>query len=402
MQTQVLPYLREIAKLEGMQVSLLTFESDLGKNRTPEKIEEQKRKLAEEGITWYCLPYHKWPSVPATFYDVVRGMLLTRKLIKRHSIDILHARSHVPMFIAAAARNLSLRRKPKIIFDIRGFFPEEYTDAGNWKENGLLYKAVKKVEKWLLRQADGFVVLTEKARGILFPESREGGVDKYRLPVEVISCCVDMARFASANEASRDEIRNKYGLQGRSVITYTGSLGTWYLADEMADMMQAAHERDKTAFALILTQSAPEMMSERLEARGFTAADFLIKQVSHSEVPKYLSASDVALSFIKPCFSKLSSSPTKIAEYLAGGLPVITNRGVGDVAEQVEADNTGVVVDDFTRQSYLRALEKIAELMRSPGLPDNCRRSAGERFDLQKTGGAKYRRLYRALLDKIK
>ena len=46
------------------------------------------------------------------------------------------------------------------------------------------------------------------------------------------------------------------------------------------------------------------------------------------EVPRYLKAADVAISFIKPCYSKQSSSPTKIAEYLASGLPVVCNAGL--------------------------------------------------------------------------
>src|SRR5687768_7432269 len=36
--------------------------------------------------------------------------------------------------------------------------------------------------------------------------------------------------------------------------------------------------------------------------------------------PSYLSAADAGLSFIKSCFSKIASSPTKNAEYLACGL----------------------------------------------------------------------------------
>jgi len=401
-QTQVLPYLREIKKIDGLEISLLTFEPNLKETWTAGQIEEEKQKLAAVGIEWRCLPYHKWPSVPATLYDVLRGILFTRKMIRRKGLDIIHTRSYVPMFMAAAAAKLGRGEKPKIIFDIRGFFPEEYTDAGNWKANGRLYKTVKKIEKWLLRKADGFVVLTEKARDILFRESRETGFDKFGRPVEVIPCCVDMARFESANEISRREIRGEQGWNGRRVIVYIGSLGTWYLADEMADLMQAARDTDPKTFALILTQSAPEIMSERLAARGFTGQDLLVKKVPQSEVPKYLSASDIALSFIKPCFSKLSSSPTKIAEYLASGIPIITNSGVGDTAEQIETDKTGAVVDDFTRQSYLRALEKIDELKRSPDLADNCRRSARARFDLQKIGGVKYRQLYEILLGKIK
>ena len=394
-QTQVLPYLRELLKA-GIKVSLLTFEPEFKTKWTAEQIETERQNLADENISWYALPYHKRPSAPATLYDVFCGARFARKLIKREQVDVLHSRVHVPAMMGAIAKKLS-SRKVKLIFDIRGFFPEEYTDGGVWKENGLLYKVVKRIEKSLLKQSDAFVVLTEKAREILFPESAANGFDKLNRPVEVIPCCVDLKRFAAANEGSRREIREQYNLQNRQVMIYIGSLGSWYLADQMTDLMKAAREQNDSTFALILTQSAPEIMSERLKARGFEDKDFLVKKIPHLEIPKYLSAADIAVSFIKPCYSKLSSSPTKIAEYLASGLPIITNRGVGDVAEQIEADKTGAVVDDFSHSSYLKALLEIEVLRKTTDLAENCRLSARTRFDLEKTGGAKYRLLYKKL-----
>jgi glycosyltransferase involved in cell wall biosynthesis len=181
------------------------------------------------------------------------------------------------------------------------------------------------------------------------------------------------------------------------VITYIGSLGGWYLADEMVDLLKVAQEKDSSIFALILTQSSPEIMSKRLKERGFADEDFLVTKIPHGEIPKYLSASDIALSFIKPCFSKLSSSPTKIAEYLASGVPIITNRGVGDVSEIIEKHQTGAVVEDFSHESYIESLQKIEELRQTNDLHEKCIKSAKEEFDLEEVGGAKYRLLYKKL-----
>ncbi|MCW5959742.1 MAG: glycosyltransferase [Pyrinomonadaceae bacterium] len=399
-QTQVLPYLREIKKLDGLQISFLTFEPHFKEKWGSAKIEKEKRKLASEGINWHALPYHKSPSVPATLFDIINGTRFVRKLIKEQEINVLHARVHVPALMGALAATMS-RKKIKLIFDIRGFFPEEYTDAGNWKKNGLIYKSVKRAERWLLRKSDGFVVLTEKAREILFPESRNTGFDKFGRPVEVIPCCVDLNRFEIPNNISRQEIRQKYNLYDRNVIAYVGSLGTWYLADEMADLMQTAREGDDSTFALILTQSSPKIMFDKLIERGFSDRDFLIKNVSHEEIPNFLTATDIAVSFIKPCFSKLSSSPTKIAEYLASGVPIITNRGVGDVAEHIEEDRTGAVVDNFNRESYRRALREIGDLKKRTELSVACRLSARKRFDLEQIGGSKYRLIYEKMLERI-
>lgn len=398
-QTQVLPYLREIGKLDGLSVSILTFEPDLKKKWTAEQIASEKGKLAAEGIEWHLLPYHKRPSVPATFYDILRGILFTWKKLRRERIDVIHARIHVPMLMGAVARKLS-GKKPKLIFDIRGFFPEEYIDAGTWKKNGRLYKTVKNVEKWLLREADGFVVLTEKAREALFPESRETGFDKFGRPVEVIPCCVDFAkRFQHDLAQLRRQTREKLGLENRQVITHLGALGGLYRTREIADFLAAARNRDPRVFAMFLTQTDPQLIIPLLEERGFTADDYFVGRVPPTEIQRYLSASDIALSFVTASYATLSRSPTKIPEYLACGLPVISNRGVGDIDELIIEDKVGVLLDDFSEESYLRALEETEILLRTPGFAEMCRKTAEKKFDLEKIGGAKYRLLYKRLLE---
>ena len=176
-------------------------------------------------IAWECLGYHKRPSAIATAYDIIVGVRYVRHKIRNDNIDVLHGRVHVPTLMGALARRFS-KRKPKLLFDIRGFFPEEYTDAGVWPENGLLFRTAKRVEKWLMRDADAFVVLTEKARDILFPESRKTGLDKFGRPVEVIPCCVDFEnRFLVEKNLSREELRKELDVENRFVITHIGSIG---------------------------------------------------------------------------------------------------------------------------------------------------------------------------------
>lgn len=397
-QTQVLPYLRQVRDAGSVRISILTFEPNPAEKWSAEQIERERAALAGEGIAWHFLTYHKSPSVPATLYDIFCGIRFIKRLSKQQDIDILHARSHVPALMGAIAKKL-VRKKPKLLFDIRGFMPEEYTDAGNWKENGWLYHSVKKVEKWLLKTSDGFVVLTEKARGILFPESRETGLDKDGRPVEVIPCCVDLKRFESATEATRKEMRRRLNLEDRFVIVYVGSFGGWYLTKETVDFLETAKQTKPNAFALILTQSDPEMIRDLLETRGFHESDYLITKVLPSEIPDYLIASDVALSFIKQCYSKQASSATKNAEYFACGLPVIASTGTGDTDEMMKQDETGALIDEFNQENYQSALRDVEKLREQPGLAERCKWVAAQRFDLKNVGGVRYNRLYKNLLN---
>lgn len=389
-QTQVLPYLRELIK-GGIEVSLLTFEPG-----EPVDADAERAALKDIGIDWHSLRYHKRPSVPATFFDILNGARFVRKLLKNKGFDILHCRVHVPALMAVIARRFS-QKKPKIVFDIRGFFPEEYTDAGIWPEGGWLFRTAKRVERFLLKESDGFVVLTEKAREIMFPESESGGVDRAGRPVEVIPCCVDLKRFDIDFDITRNEMRQKMNVGDRFVLAYVGSFGGWYLSDEMIELFAAAREVDPDVFVMILTQRQIAEATERLKAAGFSEDSFFVGSVSPSDLPKYLVAADAAVSLVKPCYSKLASSPTKNAEYLAAGLPIIANAGVGDVDDLITRNNVGILLTDFDRDAYISAFSEI-KAMRE--MREKCREAARENFDLETIGGARYRRLYSRLFCK--
>lgn len=383
-QTQVIPYLRELVK-GGHDLTLLTFESgevDADSIRT---------SLAADGIGWQSLKYHKRPSVPATLFDIANGARFVARLARREMFDIFHSRSHVPMVMAVLGRKLSrLTHRPKLLFDIRGFFPEEYTDAGIWPENGWLYRSVKRVERWLMKEADGFVVLTNRAKEILSDQIGER-------PVEVIPCCVDLSRFATAGEESRVGVRQRLGIGDRYVATYVGAFGGWYLTEEIVDFFGTLKRSDPNTFALILSQSERDVIEPLLKARGYAKRDYFIKKVPAAEIPAYLSAADVAVSFIKPCFSKLASSPTKNAEYLACGLPIVVNDGIGDTTEFTLADRTGVVISEFSAKAFEDALTSLDALKSDGDLPDRSRASARVRFELEAVGGRRYLHIYSLL-----
>jgi len=392
-QTQVLPYLRQLVA-GGIDVSLLTFEPELRRRWSPAELEAKQARLAAEGIRWSYLPYHKRPTLPATLYDVAAGALRAVRLLRERQIEVLHARSHVPALMGALAKRLSGGRA-RLVFDIRGFLPEEYTDAGVWPEGGYLYRGTKRVERHLFATADAFVVLTEKARGILFPGRTD--TDARGRPVEVIPCCVDLERFRAAEALPRAELRRELGVEGRRVVVYVGSFGGWYMTDEMTEFLAQARRQDSTAYALILTQSPTGPIAERLQRLGFREQDFYVGRAAPADVPRYLRAADAAISFIKPCYSKQASSPTKLAEYLAAGLPVVCNAGVGDVDQVIAEDRVGVIVEEFTAEAYARAWDGLRALQADEELPRRCRESARRRFDLERVGGALYRNLYRRL-----
>ena len=158
-QTQVIPYLRGLAK-RGVQFTLLSFERAAAfEGESVRKRDELRRELSEQGIEWHWLRYHQRPSVPATTYDVIAGIRKARSLVRRNRIGMVHARSHIPATIA-----LALKRSlgTKMIFDLRGLMAEEYVDAQHWRKDSVPYRITKAAERRVFEETDAVVTLTQR------------------------------------------------------------------------------------------------------------------------------------------------------------------------------------------------------------------------------------------------
>ncbi|PYS67115.1 MAG: hypothetical protein DMF69_24040, partial [Acidobacteria bacterium] len=124
----------------------------------------------------------------------------------------------------------------------------------------------------------------------------------------------------------------------------SGSLDGWYLTEKMADFFATFLGRNSQAHLLWLTTGSHDRVKSLMSKRNISEANFSVRAVPAAEVTSYLSAADAGIAFIKPCISKLASSPTKNGEYLACGLPLILNAGIGDSDALVDVWNAGVLV----------------------------------------------------------
>lgn len=392
-QSQVIPYLRSLAEERGVRFTVLSFEQPEAFALAGEaRLSQLRAQLAAHGIEWHALRYHRRPSLPATAYDIRAGTRYAKKLVRRNNIEMVHARSHV-----AAAMALALKKKfgIKMIFDVRGLLAEEYADAGHWRAGEFKYKLTKRMERRFFAAADGVVTLTEAIWEIIKDWE---GLRGRAVAHETIPCCADLARFRF-DEAARARARSELQLEDAFVIVYSGSIGGWYMNEEMADFFAALLQERGDAHFLWLTPRGHDTVRALMRARGIGEDKFTTRAARSEEVAAYLSASDAGLAFIKPCFSKLASSPTKTAEYLACGLPVVLNAGVGDSDVLVTRERVGALVGKFSVEEYRRATNVVAAMLGEREATRSHSREVAERlFDVRRTGLERYARLYDKIL----
>jgi glycosyltransferase involved in cell wall biosynthesis len=275
-----------------------------------------------------------------------------------------------------------------LIFDVRGLMAEEYVDAGRWQREGLPYRLTRWVQRAALRRADGMVVLTHAVRPRLVAE-RAGRDANF-----VIPCCADLDRLED-RARERESVRAELEIGDRPVMVYAGKFTGWYMEREMADFFAVARRSLPELLFLVLTQADPAPMLNALERNGLGAGDYRVLRAEPDEIGRYLAAADFGISFIRPSFSKISSSPTKVGEYLGAGLPVVSSAGIGDVDALLRDNGVGVLVEDFSGRGYEVAARAIAELMADPAMSERCRAVAREELSLREVGIPRYDELYR-------
>ena len=299
-----------------------------------------------------------------------------------------------------------------MVFDIRGLLAEEYEDAGSWTRDGLPFRLTKAAQNLAIARADGIVTLTQRVQRVLFDPNYTPQNEAEKsiglspvLPSEnavlkMIPCCADLSGI-EAQSSERDEMRRELGLADKRVLVYVGKFGGWYLQREMIEWFNAAYQRDANWHFLILSQSDHELARVEFERCGLTGQSYTLTSAPHQRIGAYLAAGDVAISFIAAMPSKIASSPTKIGEYLAAGLAVVSNPGVGDVDADLEQFGVGVVVPEFDGAAYGLSLDELETLLKDESLASRCRRAAHETVALQEIGVARYDELYRALAKKV-
>jgi glycosyltransferase involved in cell wall biosynthesis len=341
------------------------------------------------------IAYHKKPPVFSTVYDVIRLYRKAKKLHLQITFDMVHTRPGIPALIGLKMKK---RFGIKFLNDIREFYADSRIDGGIWNSKSFLYKRIyhffKQKENEAVEKSDGIVCLTYTAEKII----RQWAQYKKNMPLTVIPCSVDMNLFdrEKVNTIQKSKFKNELNIQESDfIISYLGSVGSWYLIDEMIRFFKIISDKIPAAKFLFISPGEHEVITLTAHKHGLLANKIMVKQATRKDIPALLSFSKYSVFFIKPCYSKQSSSPTKHGEIMAMGIPVITNDGVGDVANIVEKYQSGIVLKELNEKEF----NSVANIINEGTTFDehNIRTGALEYYSLT-NAIEKYKNIYKKII----
>jgi glycosyltransferase involved in cell wall biosynthesis len=382
-QTQILPYLYGLAR-SGIEIEICSFEKKRCFSDAA-RVERQFQLLRSAGIDWRPRRYHGGSSPASLISDFIPAALEIMRTCARRKPDLLHLRTHVPFLCAWPAA--ALKGIPAL-FDFRGFLAEEYADAGIWRTGSFKFQSVKALEKRMAQKSAAVVVLTHPAAEYFH---RNYGIAGNR--IHIIPCCVDLERFrpSSENAAPRSP--------GRPLkVVYSGSVTGRYRLAEMLRFFDLIRRARPGSQMTVLTNGHADFVHGEATRLGLPDAVIRIQSLEPEEVPLELASHDLGLILIAGTLGLAASSPTKMGECLACGLPVVAEETIGDAADILLKGGVGCLIDSSRSDSWDEVVRSALELCDNPGIRQKTAAAARRHYALS-AGIQRYAEAYRNCLN---
>lgn len=340
--SQVLSYVERLAE-RGLALQLHSFEKQ-------PPTSDLRQRLRQHGVDWHP---HAFGSYGARG-GVVRVIAGARAV---RGAAIVHARSDLP------AASTMLAGADRWLWDVRSLWADQRVALGALRADGPEHRLLQRIEGAAARRSDEVVTLTQA----VIPVLEERHTVDLASRTTVISTCVDTYRFRLRPMPPSSTV----------IVMIAGTLNRYYDVPFMLELVERWRARRRVELEVVSPSDTPwDTQLARAGARRSSAA--------FEEMPDRIARSHVGFSICRADagISLTASMPTKIAEFLASGRPVVVNAGLGDAGELVEAHRCGVAVRQHEPPDQV--LDRLDELLSEDGTPERCRQLAEQHFDLER------------------
>jgi len=336
--SQVLPLLIGLTKIDH-RICLISFEKVKPSN-------EVREIFTKAGINWVCKEF----KINGPVGGVKRLLDLRRSI---PNTEVLHGRSD----IATVAGLLSSVSAP-VLWDVRSLWSDQRLLIKSPGWNQVTARGARALEDLSASRSTAMVTLTSAVVPIL--QARHSKIPQIR---GVIPTCVQTQKFMPTPMPISE-----------LTCLLSGTFNNYYDLDRTKEII--AEIRKSTKLKVIWARGSESSRN------SLGVGEDLILSVSNSEMPKILRESHFGMAICKQLdpSSLAAAVPTKIAEFLASGRPVIVSKGIGDLDSMLKGTQTGIVVD--ARESLMNVSDQIIGLVKDKFTPERCRELAMKHFDM--------------------
>jgi len=348
--SQIVPLIRGISR-KGYSVSVISFEKG--------KSDLQNFDFGNANIDWISLPFGRAGllGLPGRIFRMARAV---------PKADIYHCRSDLPVLALLFKKNLTF------LWDVRSLWYDQKSLIDGRKQSGLMHWIARKLEKYASTRAAAINVLASPLLEKLI--TRNGSIPHIQ---SVIPTSVDLELFGHSAEFPK-----------KRIIMLSGTLNNFY---DMNLTLKVLDWFNDDGYEVVWCKGLEALR------QGVNRTYIETRVKKHEEMPEEIANSTFGIAVCRGDAGDVLKGvmPTKIAEFLAVGRPVIVSAGMGDLDQLIRSTNTGIVLDDCANQEEV--LTRAIKLLMDPNLSLRCRSLAINRFSMTKAIDS-YEEIYRKLL----
>ena len=333
--SQILPLLMNLSFFN--KVNILSLEKKFFYNLNYENIEKRLKKRKINHFFVFFKKNKILKLLSFLFYFFKLFMIFYSKKIK-----LIHIRGYqAALFLFP----ILYFKKIDLIFDIRGFWPEEKVERFNWSKNQLKYKIFKKLEKFLISYSLYVICLTNHSKNIII-ENSNLDVNK----IIVIPTCSSKAQFYLDNNYQKQN-------QKKIIFGYFGTTHGAYDFNFTCNLIDKLIMNKINIFFKIYTYDNHDQLIKKIKKYKYLRENFSISSIEYHKVQEFISSVDLVIFFLKENYSVKASFPTKISEILLCGKPIICNSFNDDIKKIIMENDFIFEYDKGTNN--IKYLEKF-------------------------------------------
>jgi len=310
----------------------------------------------------------------ALVHCLIPGIKKLKRILEAENFDLIHARGYPAVLVAMKAIK-DMIHHPKLVFDMRGLYPFEGVVLNKFAHDGVSFNFWKQVEIASFHRADAILTLSSEMSK--YVRSYGGN------PFEIAPCVI--TEQLPSVKSVRD-LRHDLGIdQDALVFAFSGTLGTWHSIDNLLRMYRSLKEGlcewlPTRTFSLIII--SPSFIPKRL-----LSDDILKVNASPKEVIKILKCADIGLvplrddARFQDLLDKIAETmgPAKVAEYLAAGLAIVSDRRAKALVDFIEHNKIGL---SFDVGREVEAIKRLINIFNDCDIKMRARKSGELKFGL--------------------